>query len=123
MELIEQLTIADIVSVFAVFTALYSGYQKMTEIVKEIKKPIDEINEKLDKQGRATQASLRYILDRVCTTYIAKGYCSPAEKKALKEDYDAYAGVGGDSFITMRVNKCLELPDEKIRKGISNDEN
>lgn len=92
----------------------------LKEITEEIKKPVSEINSKLDamdvdnKLERAALLSLqrKSLLDS-CQFYLHRGFASLEEKSTMNEQYASYHELGGNSFITDIVHQVQDLPIEK----------
>lgn len=88
----------------------------------EVRDSLVEFSEKLqkiaDEQKLISNSVLadqrRSLLDN-CERLLKQGWASMEEQQTISEQYNSYHALGGDSFITDKVNLVLKLPVAKVQ--------
>lgn len=87
-----------------------SNTDSTTEALMRIEKKLKEENEKIAKIAQGSQASLRNSILQLVDRCLSKESITSIEKMNLKDMYEAYHNLGGDTYATTRYELALQLP-------------
>ena len=82
------------------------------EALIRIEDKLKEQDEKIAKIAQGSQASLRNSILQLVDKCLSKENISSIEKMNLKDMYEAYHNLGGDTYATTRYELALQLPVE-----------
>ena len=80
------------------------------EALKRIDDRLDKVEDRLEKIAEGTQASLRNNILQLVDSCLERGYITTGDRMNLKDMYNAYHNLGGDTYATERRNLALLLP-------------
>lgn len=80
------------------------------EALMRIDERLDKVEDRLGKIAEGTQASLRNNILQLVDSCLARGYITTVDRMNLKDMYNAYHNLGGDTYATERCNLALQLP-------------
>lgn len=80
------------------------------EALMRIDERLDKVEDRLEKIAEGTQASLRNNILQLVDSCLARGYITTVDRMNLKDMYNAYHNLGGDTYATERCNLALQLP-------------
>lgn len=80
------------------------------EALMHIDERLGKVEDRLGKIAEGTQASLRNNILQLVDSCLARGYITTVDRMNLKDMYNAYHNLGGDTYATERCNLALQLP-------------
>lgn len=80
------------------------------EALMRIDERLGKVEDRLEKIAEGTQASLRNNILQLVDSCLARGYITTVDRMNLKDMYNAYHNLGGDTYATERCNLALQLP-------------
>ena len=92
------------------FDDINEKIDKLTELVEKTIQQNEQLQEEIDKQSKALQASLRNSILNLYYKSTEKGSLTMFEKQNLTMLYDNYKNLKGNSFISDCVEELKNLP-------------
>ena len=85
---------------------------KMADSYKDLWKMLDV---SYDRFIRTTDEDHVKAVQKIFERLLKQGWASMEEQQTISEQYNSYHALGGDSFITDKVNLVLKLPVAKVQ--------